>query len=177
MMCFATHTQTPETIHTHIHTRTRPHTHNTHTRAHTHPLASPQCVVKQRGVRHCCLRGHHCDCQYHDTPRQRESAQIMHAAAGPHTHPHTHQLTQPKQRRPKSPIPHSPLAPVPLELGEKEDSHVARKRKHKKDPSLLLYGGPDLAQTGGHKHVEIFFGYLSGMCLPSYGCTWVSLVN
>ena len=89
-----------------------------------HLLPNPRCTTKQRGVRHCCNRGHHKVCTRVLVSRKRNSPQL---AQPPHKHtclsqsaPHNqskvsmrslhHPLTPPapKRRKLKEQLPLSP---------------------------------------------------------------------
>ena len=104
-----------------------------HTHTHTH--------LKQRGVRHCCDRGHHKVCT--PVPAHRKRTLPMQSLL-PHKKPclqrparHSSGLLRsphqpptppaPKRRRPKTPPPPSPSAPVPQGLeGDEAEDAVAR---------------------------------------------------
>ena len=108
---------------------------HTHTHTHTH-----RCALKQRGVRHCCQRGHHKVCTPVPTRRKRPlaahsqlpnkrpclqgpariSTGLLRSPHQPPTPP------APKRRRPKTPPPPSPPAPVPRGLEETVAEDVAR---------------------------------------------------
>ena len=104
---------------------------DTHTHTHT---------LKQRGVRHCCQRGHHKVCT--PVPARRKRPLAAHAqlpnkrprlqgpariSTGLLRSPHQPPTPPaPKRRRPKTPPPPSPPAPVPRGLEETVAEDVAR---------------------------------------------------
>ena len=100
----------------------------------------PRCTLKQRGVRHCCQRGHHKVCT--PVPARRKRPLAAHAqlpnkrprlqgpariSTGLLRSPHQPPTPPaPKRRRPKTPPPPSPPAPVPRGLEETVAEDVAR---------------------------------------------------
>ena len=100
----------------------------------------PRCTLKQRGVRHCCQRGHHKVCTPVPMRRKRPltaqsqlpnkrpclqgpariSTGLLRSPHQPPTPP------APKRRRPKTPPPPSPPAPVPRGLEATVAEDVAR---------------------------------------------------
>ena len=100
----------------------------------------PKCTLKQRGVRHCCQRGHHKVCT--PVPPHPKRA-LSTLSPRPHKKPCLQRPTRhppgllrsphqpvtppaPKRRRPKTPPPRSPPVPVPQGLEEAVAEDVAR---------------------------------------------------